>query len=140
GSPSACSDKSVQGVRVSARRSLPASLRGSALAKGLWRHRCFSPLLVTDPDLLERLISPYGRLSFNEVRRLYSARPIISEIRLRLVIPKLIQLGDRARLRSLERILFGGGLRWEAAYQILIVNEGLDHILDVVLSGGTQDA
>ena len=32
-----------------------------------------------------------------------------------------------------------GSLRWENDFHNLVVNEGLDHILDVVFVGGTQD-
>ena len=41
--------------------------------------------------------------------------------------------------KALDSLVFGGGLRWRAAWQNLVVNEGLDHLLDVTLSGGTQD-
>lgn len=40
---------------------------------------------------------------------------------------------------EIRGLIHGGDLKWEYGFPNLVLNGGLDHALDIVLSGGTQD-
>lgn len=133
------SDRSVSGVRFAPSASRIVAVKSSAALRGLWDYRCLRPVAVSDPELFDRIARAYGRLPFNVERRLFGEAPTVSDKFLKGLIFNLRSVGDTFRLGLLERTLSGGGLRWADGYQNLVVNEGLNHLLDVVLSGGTQD-
>lgn len=41
--------------------------------------------------------------------------------------------------KQIERLFSGGGIRWRDGFNNLVVDVGLDHALDITLSGGSQD-
>lgn len=114
-----------------------SSVRGRGRVRGLWTHQAHYPVSVTDPEKLLFLAGTCGGLPAPSVARL--PRQTLSFKQARRLTRELFLRGDRAALRDLGRVLFGGGERWSETYENLVVNEGLDHLLDVVLSGGTQD-
>jgi hypothetical protein len=99
---------------------------------GHYEHRLLLPIRVSDP---EKVISLFPLMN-KELLRLLS-RQVLAES----TANRLIRFcdGRKPLLRELSRCLSGGGLKWADAYDNIVVNEGLNHILDVVLSSGTQD-
>lgn len=111
---------------------------GRARLRGHWDYAALAPVAVGDPEHLLRLAAPYGGLPGPSLRRLHKSA-LLSDKQATRLVRGMFAAGDRKGLRELERLLSGGGTLWESGYENLVVNEGLNHILDVVLSGGTQD-
>ena len=122
------------GVQNTAQSNLirSAEMHDRPRLRGLWNYRCLAPLRVSDPEKMQSLFM----LPAAAVARL-NAGAIIADKAVRQLVAQYH--ADKGLLRELERMLFGGGLRWADGYENLIVNDGLDHALDVILSGGTQD-
>lgn len=99
---------------------------------GVWNWNNFKAISVIDCDKLRSLFT----LPSDILNRLERNKTITDKY-----VSKMIRdhQNDKGLLKELDRLLFGGGLAWNDSYQNLITNEGLDHTLDVVLSGGTQD-
>lgn len=114
----------------SASISIGRALASRIAAFGRWRVACHSPFKLTDPELFkhfcdrQRLVLPaaweQGVLTAKE----FNAYVLVAQREFR---------------KAFDKLLFGGDLRWITAYNNLVVNEGLDHLLDVTLSGGSQD-
>ena len=125
-------DKTRSGLKFGVAANRQANLMARAIEEGHWKVGCFRPSGLTDP---QKLIDHFA-LSCQEAKR------ALDGLITHKTIGRLTRFYRRRSpllLRELDSILFGGGQRWETAYQNLVVNEGLDHLLDVVLSGGTQD-
>ncbi len=119
-----------------------AAKRGSASARkmfrGFWSPRALYPLAVSDPaKLLHIATEAKLLLPRPTIARLW--RGSVSDKQAQRLTQRLYDLGDVSGLAELERLLSGGGERWRLDYENLVVNIGLDHALDVVLSGGSQD-
>jgi hypothetical protein len=99
---------------------------------GHYEHRLLMPIQVSDPEKILSLFS----LTDKEFGRL-CGKQVLAESTVRRLID--VCDGRKPMLRELSKCLFGGGLKWATDYYNIVVNEGLNHILDVVLSGGTQD-
>lgn len=106
---------------------------------GRWKFENFSPVGVSDPEKLLAVAKPYGSLPSKSVDRLLVSKPTLSDKQAIRLVQSMHACGDRDGLRSLNKILFGGGRKWIDQKDNIVVNEGLDHLLDVTLSGGTQD-
>jgi len=109
-------------------RVLDADLVHNKQFRGLWRHRLLSAIRVVDIEKMEALFL----LTPLEKMRLRDKFAVSQKCVERL-------LWTTTNIKELDKLLFGGGLKWEESYENLVVNEGLDHILDVALSGGAQD-
>ncbi len=97
---------------------------------GHWNAAAHRPLSILDPGKFARFAQRDGlRLP----RRL--AQGIITQAELR----DCLAFASRPFRLLLDSLLVGGGLKWADSWQNLVVNEGLDHLLDVTLSGGSQD-
>jgi hypothetical protein len=102
--------------------------------EGYWTHRLFAPIGVTDVGKFKDLFS--SQLFGGEYNRFKTTHKITDKTLRRLIVHNK---NNRSDLRNLERLLYGGGQKWVEEYENIVVNEGLDHVLDVILSGGTQD-
>lgn len=118
------------------RESMIAALKRSgnlayrALTEGHWQARANRPLAILDPAKFahyarrEHLILPQdfgsGVITHRELEG-YQA------------------FASRQFRKLFDSILSGGGLKWADSWQNLVVDEGLNHLLDVTLSGGSQD-
>lgn len=110
-------------------------LKSRAELEGYWKHQLFSPIGVTDPTKFNALFARY--LNHKEIDYL-SHKSSATDKTIKQLVNKVFPQG-RQLLKELESTLYGGGLKWTEEYENLVVNEGLDDILDVYLSGGTQD-
>jgi hypothetical protein len=103
---------------------------------GSWQLWAHGPLLVGDPDKFLSLVGehahfiaspdllPLGRIHLSAWERLRShlesvGSPVLAEV---------------------ERMLGGGPLKWEAAIENLVVNQGLDDVLDKYFKGSAYTA
>lgn len=103
------------------------TLKQKSTVRGLWSAEAHAPIVVSDPAKFRHLIGLPSR-KFDGVAVLphaYAMRVVQS-------------LQGKAR-RELERLLVGGSLLWREAWENIVVNQGLDDLLDVTLSGATQD-
>jgi hypothetical protein len=117
-----------------------AAIKGRKRYRGFWDHAAYRPERTDDPAKLEWVVGRAGiLLPATDTVRLYRPEHKVSDKLVKRLIRSLYFLQDRDGLRELDRLLFGGGQAWQAGYENLVVNQGLDHILDVVLSGATQD-
>lgn len=135
--------KSAARDRSTSHLSLPGNLAARVLTEGHWQMECQQPLFVGDPEKLNWHAERLGLAKPKRIERgLITAKELDA---MQTVAAWLLQFAaDRAAaarsfLADLDGLLFGGGQRWLAEWQNLIVNEGLDHLLDVTLSGGSQD-
>jgi hypothetical protein len=86
-----------------------------------------APIVCSDPEK--------GRLLLGLPRR-KTEGPLI--IPVSFVERRLRELAISKR-RELEKLFSGGGLLWREAWENIVVNQGLNDLLDVTLSGATQD-
>lgn len=108
----------------------PASLLARILAEGHWQMECQRPMQISDPAKFAHHCSRDGLLLPRRFDRLLvSAKELAA----------YTAVASRDFLDDLDAMLFGGGRRWLESWQNLVVNEGLNHLLDVTLSGGSQD-
>lgn len=112
------------------------------LADGQWNIKAYSPLRISDPAAFSHELghlhgrSPADRLTARVHRLSYAGEDEIALSAVR----QILQIADREQRRRLERLLAGSRLQWEDVIYNLVVNQGLDDLLDVTLSGGTQDS
>jgi hypothetical protein len=100
------------------------------IAEGHWQMECQKPVQIIDPAKFSHYCERDGLIlprRFN--RLLVSAKELAA----------YTAVASREFVDDLDAMLFGGGRRWLEAWQNLVVNEGLNHLLDVTLSGGSQD-
>jgi hypothetical protein len=117
----------------------PLDFRDGAAVSGRWTVVGHSPLQVTDPEKVAAFLGkafPY--LPDNVVGSVEKKAHGILTLPLSLGRMALDALVGADR-REFERLIFGSRIVLEDAFSNLVVNEGLDHLLDVTLSGGTQD-
>lgn len=113
----------------------PVSRKEKAQFEGYWKHSLYAPVSIANPQKFHDLFCDY--LSKGEHDRFETHLHVSDKTAKRLV--KTLYYHDKTGLKELESVLFGGGLKWHEEYENIVVNEGLDHVLDVVLSAGTQD-
>jgi hypothetical protein len=106
----------------------------NVIAEGHWCAVGEGPLLVSDPPKARYLLGldakpPSARA---RQRRDFGLLPVTH---FRHSIPSL----TKSRLRELERLLSGGTLLFRDAYHNIVVNQGLDDLLSIMLASGTQD-
>lgn len=97
--------------------------------RGLWTADAYAPLLVSDPSKFRKLLG---------LPRLPNRNPdnaIVPVTFVRRVLPNLAQ----SVRREVERLLSGGAHKWHETWENIVVNQGLNDLLDVTLSGATQD-
>lgn len=99
-------------------------------AEGYWTVRADGPVLVSDPMKLRFLLGLPVNPNISEGDR-YIPIGIVTSLERRLSI------GAR---RELQRILSGSSELFSDAFSNLVVNTGLNGLLDVMLKGGTQDS
>lgn len=106
------------------------NLLARILAEGHWQMECQRPLQIVDAEKFAHRCRHEGlRLPRRFDRLLVSAKELAA----------YTAIASHDFVRDLDALLFGGGRRWLDAWQNLVVNEGLNHLLDVTLSGGSQD-
>lgn len=105
------------------------NLTAQAIARGRWQFDAHAPVLVSDPEKFRALAGlptrRLARVTAGIVPLSYARRAILA------VKPVL--------RRELEALISGGRRLWLVDQFNIVVNEGLDHLLDVTLSGATQD-
>lgn len=125
-------DRARSGGRFIQRFLRQAAFRGGTRTCGQWRMFCQKPVLVTDPDKLkhylqqERMKLPHalytkGRITHKE-------------------LDAYLTFASRELKRVFDSVLYGGGQKWATGYSNIVVNEGLDLLLDVTLSNATQSS
>jgi hypothetical protein len=95
---------------------------------GRWSAEAHSPVTVADPAKLRTLLG----LPKRRVVRAAQAMP------LDFVRRHLPTLAPGVR-REVERLLSGSRRLWRDEFKNIVVNQGLNDLLDVTLSGATQD-
>ena len=101
-------------------------------ARGLWEARGEAPLLVSDPLKARHLLGLDRKPPSARARRRHEAG-LLPIAYFRSATPLL----SKSSLREIERLISGGDLLWADEYHNLVVNEGLNDLLDVTLRGGT---
>lgn len=102
-------------------------LKPIARVRGIWTADAQRPILVSDPQKARMLLGLPGRTAEKNVILPLS----FLQRRLPLLKPAI--------RKELEALLSGGGLKWQEAWTNIVVNQGLNDLLDVTLSGATQD-
>lgn len=98
--------------------------------RGLWRMEAQRPVVVADPLKFRAL------LGLPEVKREELPNDCLAPLSL---VRRMVESLKGVKRRELERLLSGGGLRWAESWENIVVNQGLNDLLDVTLSGATQD-
>lgn len=112
-----------------------ASVEYDKLARGRWKTECRGAVSVADPEKMSWHCNRNGlAVPVRNDRGIITAKEIDD-----LEFAFAEGLGDRSFREEFDAMLFGGGKRWADEWSNLVLNGGLDHLLDVVLSGGTQD-
>ena len=99
--------------------------------RGDWRVRAYEPIRIVDPQEAAAIL------------RRIDVRAVVAETVPLSAMRQILALADRAdrfARRQLERLLVGGGLKWADGFANLVVDAGVNHILDVGLSAGSQTA
>jgi hypothetical protein len=104
-----------------------SQLQSRTRVVGLWAAEAQAPIVISDPMKFQRL----ARLPIvKRPRACIAPVSFIHRVMLRL---------DHATRREIERLLSGGGLKWRDEFSNIVVNQGLNDLLGVTLSGTTQD-
>jgi hypothetical protein len=111
---------------------------GRALARGDWRADAYAPLLVSDPVEARRLLWP-DRASppppaWRHDRQCLEHGILPYSVFMQ-ALPRL-DFGQRARL---ERLCSDPRLLWSDVWKNIVVNQGLNDLLNITLRGDTQD-
>src|SRR5688572_29573297 len=101
-----------------------------AKLKGFWTMEAHAPVLIADPDKFRALAGLPARQT---LRKKSDGLAPLSLVR------SMLAKMNRFDRRELEKLLSGGNLLWREAWQNIVVNEGLNYVLDASLSGGTPD-
>lgn len=104
--------------------------RQRSAIKGLWTAEAHSPIVVSDPQKMRSL------LGLPELKMAKRADKYVMPVGMVKSALPLMTPGIR---RELERILSGGRMIWKDQFHNIVVNQGLDDLLGVTLSGTTQD-
>lgn len=105
-----------------------------ALARGYHEHLAEGPLYVSDPLKARHLLGLETEPPSVRARKRH-ALGIMPVSYFRRAVPQLAP----SALRELERLLTGGDVLWHEGFANLVVNQGLNDLLNVTLSGDTQD-
>lgn len=97
--------------------------------RGLWTADAHAPILIADPVKFRQLLG-LPALSGHS-----AAKAIVPVSYIQRVLPAL----PESIRREVERLLSGGAHKWSEAWENIVVNQGLNDLLDVTLSGATQD-
>lgn len=103
------------------------SLGGKTSVRGDWEIECQGAVQVCDPEKAAAILGRYG----------VGFRNPPEEIAFK-ALNKLLGHLRRPDIIELEKILSGGGQKWIDNYHNIVVNQGLDHLLDATLAGQTQ--
>lgn len=104
--------------------------RQRAAVRGLWTAEAHSPMTVGDPQKMRRLLGlPAMKIGVRNEEFVLPASFAM------IMLPKL----NRSVRRDVERLLSGGRSLWKDRFQNIVVNQGLNDLLGVTLSGTTQD-
>ncbi len=102
--------------------------------RGLWAMTAHRPVEVIDPEKARHLLGlPARPKTPSGSQRLERAILPVS------VVTRFLEAADAHARREFEALLFGGGRKWHEAFENIVVNQGLDDLLDVTLSGAAQD-
>lgn len=122
--------------------------------KGFWRAEAYGPIVVADPlkfralvglpkikqpagviamSRLERLLKPLSAKKRQEVERLLSAGTQLWSDDMK------VSITDEGWAWHLSKIRPWPTLKWADSWTNIVVNEGINHALDVTLSAGTPD-
>lgn len=102
--------------------------------RGLWTVEARAPLEVSDPEKARALMGlPARPRTAAGIQRMAKAIIPVAHAE------RFLRSCDRLTRREFERLLSGGDRLAITTFENLVVNEGLDDLLDVTLSGATQD-
>lgn len=122
------------GDRMAASVSCPAGVSGAALIHGQWRAWAFDPIKLTDPikflDLVAGEMRQKVEIFKGQLIHLSSFERIVRYSRIKF--PRLA--------RDVERLAEGGRQFWSDDWSNMIVNVGLNDILDKYLKGSGYTA
>lgn len=121
-------------VRMAATRLAGGTLIDCARLSGKWTAQCRRYLTLSDPEKAMHLVRP--AVDANVLPG--TIKPITRGRMPRKFLTELPD--DFAQLRKdLEKLVTDGDdITWSEAWTNIVVNEGLDELLDVTLSNGTQ--
>lgn len=94
--------------------------------RGVWTAEAHSPVFVGDPQKMRALLG---------LPKLKITGHVLPVSFISTVLPAL----NRSVRREVEHILSGGRIKWKDQFYNIVVNQGLDDLLGVTLSGTTQD-
>lgn len=123
-----------QSVKFSQHTNSSKQVHERSVLEGYWTHRLFAPIQITDT---EKFLSLFGNGLNDSEWFAASHNQRASDKTIKKLVRDFHQ--DKWMMKELDSLLYSGGMKWKEEYQNIIVNEGLDHVLDVLLSGGTQD-
>jgi len=96
--------------------------------RGLWTADAYGPLKVSDPSKFRTLMGlPPAQSGIGT-----AIVPVTFAQRILPTLPTIVR-------KEVERLLSGGAHKWHEAWENIVVNQGLNDLLDVTLSGATQD-
>ncbi len=119
-------DRSAAGGFFSSGLIQQAKMHARSVVRGHWNVECQGAVLVTDPDKVAKILGKLG-IGFDAPPTMLSHKSL-----------ELIRFLRRADRVEIERTLHGGGQKWVEDWHNIVVNEGLDSLLDQSLAGQTQ--
>lgn len=134
--------------RFSAEVTRGGGLAGGARPRGFWSWACHGPVQIGDPEQARRILANLSlpQLFTPEMGEGWTWVKNWQRIQQLLGNMLHVESNDARRrlldqsLEQLSRIFIGGRLQWAEAYENLIVNEGLDDMLDKYFKGSTYTA
>jgi hypothetical protein len=109
------------------------ALTADAIARGLWQACGEAPLVVRDPLKARYLLGLNGMPLGTKTRQRHEAG-VLPVSYFRRATPRL----SRQALREFERIISGGDVLFRDDYHNLVVNQGLNDLLNITVGGNTS--
>lgn len=104
-----------------------SNMRLGKIVRGDWEVECQAAVKIDDPEKAIEIFGRYG-VSFRQPPQVLAHN----------ALQKLLGHLRNPDILALEKILSGGGRNWIEKYHNIVVNQGLDHLLDATLAAQTQ--
>lgn len=124
--PSGITDRASSGSRFGGGIITHGDTHSRARVRGHWNVECQGAALVTDPEKVAAIL---GKLGVG-----FDAPPTQLDYR----ATELIRFLRRKDREEVERSLYGGGKKWVEDWHNIVVNQGLDELLNQTLAAQTQ--